>query len=156
MDQIEHLRRQFAYDTWANREVLSAIRTSGKNSKRSLQLVAHILSASRLWMERIKKQPQSLPVWPEFTHEQCEAQVIEIGKLWQEYLASISLSGLLEKVFYKNSKGEPWNSSVGDIADHVILHGTYHRGQIATHMRENGLTPAYTDFIHAVRKGLIE
>src|SRR5262249_25468732 len=148
--------RQFAYDTWANREVLAAVRASVKESKRPIQLIAHILSASRLWMERIKRQPQSLPVWPEFTHDECEAQATEIGRLWHEYLATMSPSGLIEKVSYKNSKGEPWNSLVGDIMDHVILHGAYHRGQVATHMRENGLTPAYTDFIHAVRKGLIE
>jgi uncharacterized damage-inducible protein DinB len=39
---------------------------------------------------------------------------------------------------------------------HVLLHSAYHRGQIASQMRGNGQTPAYTDFIHAVRQGLID
>jgi uncharacterized damage-inducible protein DinB len=33
------------------------------------------------------------------------------------------------------------------------MHSAYHRGQIASHMREQRYTPAYTDFIHAVRQG---
>jgi uncharacterized damage-inducible protein DinB len=36
---------------------------------------------------------------------------------------------------------------------HVLFHSAYHRGQIALQMRASGLTPAYTDFIHAVRQG---
>jgi uncharacterized damage-inducible protein DinB len=36
------------------------------------------------------------------------------------------------------------------------MHGTYHRGQIAAALRASGATPAVTDFIHAVRLGLIE
>jgi uncharacterized damage-inducible protein DinB len=36
------------------------------------------------------------------------------------------------------------------------MHSAYHRGQIASLMRAGGSAPAYTDFIHAVRRGLIE
>jgi len=38
----------------------------------------------------------------------------------------------------------------------VITHSTYHRGQIAADLRAAGVQPAYTDFIHGVRQGLIE
>ena len=43
-----------------------------------------------------------------------------------------------------------------DILTHVVLHSAYHRGQIASQMRAGGAPPAYTDFIHAARQGLIE
>jgi uncharacterized damage-inducible protein DinB len=59
-------------------------------------------------------------------------------------------------VSYKNSKGEPWSSAEEDVLMHVVMHSAYHRGQIATDMRANGFTPAYTDFIHAIRQGLVE
>ena len=39
---------------------------------------------------------------------------------------------------------------------HVIMYSVYHRGQIASNVRAEGLTPAYTDFIHAVRQGFVE
>jgi uncharacterized damage-inducible protein DinB len=156
MDQLEHLRRQFAYDEWANREVLARLRSSVRPAARPLQLLAHILSAERLWLERIRKQPQSLPVWPDFTLDQCESQIAELAQLWRTLLNQLDSEGLSAKVTYKNSKGEPWNSTVEDILTHVLLHSAYHRGQIAIQMRTAGEQPAYTDFIHAVRQGLVE
>jgi uncharacterized damage-inducible protein DinB len=156
MELIEYLRRQFAYDEWANREVLAGLRSSAHPPARPVQLLAHILSAERLWLERIRNQPQTLPVWPDFTLDQCAAQIADLSRLWREFLAQLSPAGLSEKVVYKNSKGEPWTSTVEDILTHVVLHSAYHRGQIATQVRSAGEQPAYTDFIHAVRQGLIE
>ena len=70
---------------------------------------------------------------------------------------ALRLAGsLAEAVGYRNSQGEYWTSTVGDILTHVALHGAYHRAQIATAIREAGGTPAYTDFIHATRQGLVE
>jgi uncharacterized damage-inducible protein DinB len=62
---------------------------------------------------------------------------------------------LADGVAYRNSKGEFWTSSVGDILTHVLLHAHYHRGQIAASQREAGGEPAYTDFIHAARSGFL-
>jgi len=84
MELLEHLRRQFACDAWANREVLAALSTSAHADTRSRQLLAHILSSQRLWLERIRKQPQSLPVWPDYSLDQCEAQISELASLWNE------------------------------------------------------------------------
>jgi uncharacterized damage-inducible protein DinB len=156
MELLEHLRRQFAYDEWANREVLAGLKASSRPPARPRQLLAHILSAERLWLERIRTQPQSLPVWPDFTLDQCEEQVADLARLWREFLGQISPAGLSETVVYKNSKGEPWTSTMEDILTHVVLHSAYHRGQIASQVRAGGEQPAYTDFIHAVRQGLIE
>jgi len=155
LDLIRHLHRQFSYDAWANREVLTALRASPASAARSLQLLAHILSAELLWLERLKQQPQSHPVWPELGTEQCETWSVEVGLLWREYVEALAPDDLSRSVSYKNSKGEPWASTVEDVITHVLLHSAYHRGQIASFMRANGDTPVYTDFIHAVRQGLI-
>lgn len=158
MGLLEHLRRQFAYDAWANREVLTGLRASANPlaTARPRQLLAHILSAERLWLERIRNQPQSLPVWLEFSLEQCETQIDELAQLWRDFLGHLSDAELSQNVTYKNSKGEPWSSTVEDILTHVMLHSAYHRGQIASQVRAGGEHPAYMDFIHAARQGLIE
>ena len=156
MELLDHFRRQFTYDEWANREVLAGLKVSTHPSARAAQLLAHILSAERLWLERLKQQPQSFPVWPDFTLDQCEVQITELAKLWREYLAQLSPAGLSKKVAYQNSKGEPWTSTPEDVLTHVALHWAYHRGQIASLIRAAGEQPAYTDFIHAARQGLIE
>jgi uncharacterized damage-inducible protein DinB len=156
MDLLDYFRRQFTYDSWANQEVLAVMRGSQAGIRRSLELFAHIFSAERLWLERIQRQAQSLPVWPEFNLEKAEAHSAETSRLWREYLDGLLAADLSQDVAYNNSKGESYTSTVEDILTHVLLHSAYHRGQIASHMRANGQTPAYTDFIHGVRQGLIE
>lgn len=164
MNLADYLRRQFSYDEWANREVLNAIhaaaeQTAGENSaanRRSLQLMSHILAAELLWLERLKQQPQSVPVWPEPDLAQCEAQASKLGGQWLEFLDLITAGDVSQSISYTNSKGEQWTSTIVDILTHVVLHSAYHRGQIASHMRASGQTPAYTDFIHGVRQELFK
>jgi uncharacterized damage-inducible protein DinB len=155
LDLIENLRRQFAYDAWANREVIAAIRASA-GDERALQLMSHIVAAERLWLERLEQKSQSVPVWPKADLSCCQAQAVELSRLWTEYLQRITDEDLSRKRSYTNSKGEAWASTIEDVLTHVVLHSAYHRGQIASHMRSIGQTPAYTDFIHGVRQGLVE
>jgi len=151
----DYLRREFAYDEWANREVLNAIRAAGAD-ERSLQLLAHIFAAEQVWLERLKQQPQSVPVWPHPDLEQCEALAADMGRKWLAFLDLVTAGDVSQSISYKNSKGESWTSTIVDVLTHVVMHSAYHRGQIATHMRANGQTPAYTDFIHGVRQGLVK
>lgn len=155
MNMIEHFQRLFRYDAWANAEVIAALQAADPPPARSLKLLAHIFSAERLWLERLSGQKQSLPVWPAFTLAQCKLQANELPGLWSDYLSRLTEAGLGETVAYKNSKGENWTSPRQDILLHVTMHSAYHRGQIAADMRAAGFTPAYTDFIHAARQGLI-
>jgi uncharacterized damage-inducible protein DinB len=156
LNPADYLRREFSYNAWANREVLAAIRSAGDESARSLQLMSHILGAERVWYERLKQQPQSVPVWPEPNLAWCDAEAAILERLWREYLELITAGDIAQPISYKNTKGEEWTSMIADVLTHVALHSAYHRGQIASHMREIGQTPANTDFIHCVRQGLVE
>jgi uncharacterized damage-inducible protein DinB len=152
---VDYLRRQFAYNEWANREMLSSIRAHDPN-ERSLQLMAHIVAAEILWLDRLKQRPQSVRVWPAYDLAACEAESKEMADSWRAYLQPMTEPDVSREMRYTNSKGEPWTSNVLDILTHVIMHSAYHRGQIASHMRAIGQTPAYTDFIHGVRQGLVK
>ena len=72
---------------------------------------------------------------------------------WRKELDRTSESGLSRRVSYVNSKGENWENGAGDILLHAVMHSVYHRGQIASDLRDAGFEPAYTDFIEAVRRG---
>lgn len=156
MGILEHLRRLLSYDEWANQEVLAGLKAASPTPQRPVKLLAHIFAAERLWLERIQSTPQTLPVWPEFSLDQCSVQAQEMPMLWERFLSSVDQQGLERSITYRNTKGEPWSSKVEDIVLHVAMHSAYHRGQIASDMRAAGLTPVYTDFIHAVRQGLLE
>jgi uncharacterized damage-inducible protein DinB len=153
--------RMLAYDHWANRECLRAMRAGGAAATGMVKRIAHILSAEKLWLERIRREAQSMPVWPEFDDpnsaiNECEAMADEMAHVWRNYLNELPPGGLEEKIEYRNSKGELWSSRVEDVLTHVLMHSAYHRGQIALEMRAAGMEPAYTDFIHAVRQGFVE
>ncbi len=156
MNVADYLRRQFAYNLWANQETLKAIRAAEGENRRSIQLMSHILAAERVWLERLKQQPQSVPVWPEPDLAKCEAESSVLGKLWFQFLDLITAGDVAQTISYKNSKGELWTSTIVDVLAHVVMHSAYHRGQIASHMRASGQTPAYTDFIHAIRQGFVK
>jgi uncharacterized damage-inducible protein DinB len=156
MTMLEHISSLFSYDDWANREVLNSLRALEAPPARSISLLAHILSAERLWLERLTVQKQSLPVWPQFTLAQGKLEVDQLPSLWKSYLSALGDTGLSGSVVYRNTKGESFSSRKQDILVHVVMHSAYHRGQIAADMRAAGFIPAYTDFIHAVRQGLVE
>jgi len=155
LGMLEYFARLFTYDEWANGEVLAKLSANGGQSPRSLKLFGHILAAQRLWLERLQQRPQTLPVWPDLTVQQCEAQAEELPRLWKDYLRRLTASDLDRTVAYANSKGEHYSSRVEDILTHVVMHSAYHRGQIAADMRAAGITPAYTDFIQGVRQGTV-
>jgi uncharacterized damage-inducible protein DinB len=152
---LDRFHQWFQYDEWANGEVLASFRSAGTPPARSLKLIAHVLGTEHAWFSRIQEQKSPLPVWPELNIEQCQQQAQELGRIWSDYLNGLDADGLAQNITYQNSKGESWSNSVEDILTHVIMHSTYHRGQIAGDMRAAGHTPAYTDFIHGVRQKLV-
>jgi len=156
MDTKKYFLKMFSYDNWANREFLTALRPPTPPQPKVLRLVAHTLSAQRLWLERMQGVHQSVAVWPASTIEDCIALAEEMRASWEKYLRGLSPNGLEETIHYRNSKGESWSSRVEDIITHVLMHSAYHRGQAALEMRAAGLQPSYTDFIHGVRQGLVK
>jgi|SRR5580700_8295517 uncharacterized damage-inducible protein DinB len=153
---MEYLKKLFVYDHWANREVLAALQALDVPPPRSVKFLAHIVSAERLWLERLRLEKQTYPVWPDFTLAQCELEIAGSRERWTAYLASLTEEELSHSLTYQNSKGESWTNVKRDILMHVVMHSAYHRGQIATDMRSAGFTPAHTDFIHGVRQGFVE
>ncbi|HYK41776.1 MAG TPA: DinB family protein [Thermoanaerobaculia bacterium] len=143
-----------AYDAWADREVVASLRAAADPPPKALKLLAHLVGAGRLWLARLEGSREKPPaVWPELSLDDAAAGVEELAARWRRFLNG--RPELERAVSYVNSKGEPWTSSVGDILMHVVIHGGYHRGQIASELRAAGFTPAYTDYIEAVRRKLV-
>ncbi|MEP6686882.1 MAG: DinB family protein [Gemmatimonadales bacterium] len=154
MSQLVLFRRMFEHAAWANAAALDALR-AGPAPDKARAWLAHIVGAERLWLARLQQEPAEMPVWPDLDLPACGDELPALAAEWGRYLATLDEDGLEEGVGYRNSKGEFWTSTVGDILTHVLLHAHYHRGQIASAEREAGGTPAYIDYIHAVRSGLI-
>jgi len=155
MNVLAHLRRQFGYEFWANREEISVLTGLPDPPSAALRLLAHVVAAQWLWLDRLQRNPQRIAVWPHLSLAECSAQLQESEMRWRSYLGGLSDQDLTTRCSYTNSKGEVWENSVLDILSHVVLHSAHHRGQIAMEIRRSGNVPAYTDYIHAVRRGFI-
>jgi uncharacterized damage-inducible protein DinB len=154
MDLLRHFARQFAYDEWANRETLAALRAAGSPAG-LVAVMAHVVAAEVLWQARVRQEAPALAVWPALTPAQIETQVATAARAWQQLLNGLQANDYARPVAYTNSKGERHVSALSDILAHVVLHSTYHRGQIASGLRAGGHPPATTDYIHCTRNALI-
>jgi uncharacterized damage-inducible protein DinB len=152
----ETFRQLFTYDAWGNRAMLDSLRLSTQApTSRACAITAHLIGAGRTWLDRLHGRVPSMEVWPALSLDQCDTGFRELDAAWSEYLGGLSAGDLGREITYTNSKGESWTSTIREILMHVILHGTYHRGQIAMLVRQSGHAPAYTDFIEATRRGLV-
>lgn len=149
----QHLSRLLQYDAWANRETVESLRD--RPPERSLRWMAHIIGAEYVWLARLEGRSAPLAVWPDLGVDACREKVAALARLWPAFL-EVHRNSLGEAVSYTNTKGEAWTNTVEEILTHVTVHSAYHRGQIASDVREAGMTPAYTDYIHAVRQGLVQ
>ena len=148
----DHLRRLFDYDDWANRAELEHLRGLRDAPRRAIDLLAHIAAAQWVWYSRLRGETSPVLVWPSFTLEECAFHLTELPRLWDPVLDGADFD---KEIDYTNSKGEQWTSRIGEVLTHLVLHGAYHRGQIALVVRGAGETPAYTDFIECTRRGWI-
>jgi uncharacterized damage-inducible protein DinB len=155
VDLLEYHKHQFAYDDWANLTAIASLEAIRTPPARAVRFMAHIVGAESLWLARLTGAPAPLPVWPDLTPSESRAHVDALRDRWRTYLHGLTSRSLEERASYINTKGEPWTNGVGDILTHVVLHSAYHRGQIATEVRASGHEPAYTDYIHAIRQGLV-
>ena len=147
-------RRLFDYDAWANGETLASLRAAVNPLEKARKLLGHIVGTERLWLSRIEGK-EAPAVWPDLSLAECNAGIEEMQGRWARFLESATPESFPRAVEYTNSKGERWTSSATEILMHVVLHGSYHRGQIALELRGAGFEPAYTDYIEAARRGKV-
>lgn len=157
MEVLAYLKTLFAYDDWANHEALRSLQalTLTNLPPRAVQLMAHIVNTEWLWMSRLKQDGHKVVVWPDYGLDEAEQPLPVLRGAWEKFLDTRTTGDLERSVEYVNSKGERWASRVRDVLMHVVMHGAYHRGQIAAKVREAGGQPAYTDFIQAARTNKI-
>jgi ribosomal-protein-alanine N-acetyltransferase len=135
---------------WADHEVHSALAT-GVPDPRALQLYAHILAAEAVWLARLRGTEPPVPVWPTLTLDDARRLGDQVTEDLRAYLWQLEPEGLDRLIAYRTSRGDPHETRAEDILCQVLLHGAYHRGQVASLLRAAGRTPPSTDYISFVR-----
>jgi uncharacterized damage-inducible protein DinB len=141
---IDHL-------VWADKRVLDSLRAMTHVDQRALDLYAHVLGTEEVWLSRIMQRTPREKIWPDLTLERAAALAAENASALRALLESLSPDELQRKVAYSNSAGVAFESTVEDMLLQVVLHGCYHRGQVALVVRGAGAEPAPTDYIAFIR-----
>jgi uncharacterized damage-inducible protein DinB len=159
----EEIRALYDYNAWANhRELDAAAQLSPEQFTRQLgssfssvrDTLAHICGAEWIWHERFEgRSPASIP---DITTIQT---VDALRAHWsaQEARLLACIRGLtqadLDRVIeYKTLNFGVYKNPLWQSLQHVVNHGTYHRGQITTMLRQLGAKPILTDLMHFYRE----
>ena len=159
----EEIRVLYDYNAWANRRSLDAAAAltpeqftkpmcSSFSSVRDT--LAHIYGAEWIWLERFQgRSPASLPDTAQFPDLQS------LGERWGEhtprlmnFVRGLSQSDLDRILEYKTLKFGVYRNPLWQSMQHVVNHGSYHRGQVTTLLRQHGARPILTDLMHFYRE----
>jgi uncharacterized damage-inducible protein DinB len=143
---FDSLHRLHAHMAWADEQILSALDAADPRQDETVGLFGHLVAAESIWLSRIRSRDAgTLAPWTRLSlHEATElAAANAVG--YADLLGTAP--DLATLVAYRTSRGEPMENPLGDILLHVALHGSYHRGQIATRLRGLDLAAPPTDFI---------
>ena len=156
---VDYFRRLFSYTEWANARFLECVR--GLSEEQFTQHIpssfptirdtlGHMVFAEWLWLQRWKgESPTSRPEWTkEPSLETLETQLRAVERERTELVDSLTDEDVRREFPYRNMAGEPYSALLGELMAHVVNHGTYHRGQLTTMLRQVGATPPSTDLVN--------
>ena len=145
------IQKDLEYNAWANTKVAEFLANVDdkvldaelKSSFPSIRkTILHLWDAEQIWLSRLQGSPKT--TWPSEsfngTKEELLAGFVQGSKDIANFAASKDSAYLTSPVTYKNMAGKEFTSSVDEIFSHVVNHGTFHRGQLITMLRELGFT----------------
>lgn len=143
-----YFQKLFEHEQWANAEVLASFIKIGQPPARALEILSHMISAQRIWIERIRGFRSDTKVWELYEKEQLkELQAAN----FKELLTLIETEEFSRPVVYRNSQGKEFTSTVCDILTHLGLHAAYHRGQVVLLIKGQVAPLPVTDYIFYYR-----
>lgn len=142
------------YTRWATERVLKTValltpeaytRDMGNSFASIRDTLVHIYGADRVWLGRI--QGQSLGR----TNPADFPEVESLQHVWLQVLSdwpkSVQTLNPQQRIDYQSFDGTSYASTLEEIVRHVVNHASYHRGQVATMLKQLKMPVVSTDLI---------
>jgi uncharacterized damage-inducible protein DinB len=159
---LETLRLLYEYEEWANRRMFEACtrlnpeqfsRDLGSSFPSVQATLTHICAAQWVWLERFHgRMPTAFP--PELNNlgvEELRARNADLTAGLQEVVRDSSADSLESPHEYRTFAGQTYANPLWISLRHLANHGTYHRGQVTTMLRQLGAAPVAGDLIYFFR-----
>jgi uncharacterized damage-inducible protein DinB len=148
----QYFKQLFEYDLWASHELFDKFEKQFPQNPRIYELFSHLISAQRIWLDRILGIPQSVERFQDRLPIEMKEDLQNYHMAWMEFIDHLQPSDFDRVVSYVHPNGQPYNEPLVDIMAHVINHGTHHRGSLIVLMKEEGFVPPTLDLIHYLRR----
>lgn len=116
--------------------------------------LAHMMNAEAIWLSRILDRPVAGVTAGDLPNPKS------VRPLWgpleaelRSLVAELTEADLSRDVTAKTSSGKVYTNRLDQTLQHLFNHGTYHRGQISTMLRQVGAESVSTDLIFYYRRG---
>lgn len=157
-----------SYHLWANNIIIERIEKLTEDLQQQPvvssfgsinETLYHLWNAEHTWWQRLKLQEIIVPIDESVKGDfrKLSGGLMAQSKQWQEWITAAQEHMLDHEFIYYNSKKEKFKQKVYEVLLHVFNHGTYHRGQLVSILRqlEVGAIPP-TDFIlWSRRRGIV-
>lgn len=140
------------YNQQANQMIIRSFVEDGFRVEEGVRLFSHLINAHHTWLARMRERTPMFDIW-EIHVVNSFLQVDQKNHETSHQLLD-TLPDLEASISYSNSQGRNYQNSYRDIFMHIINHSTYHRGQLARMIREEGFVPPNTDYIFYRREQL--
>lgn len=147
------------YEHWANERILGAIHELGEEKLYAPVIssfpsvhrtVLHMRDASAIWWQRVnKEETMKAPSDPSLYPMPALAEsLLHFNLQWLEWIRMTDEADLTADLSYRTLRGDAYTQPLCQVLIHLSNHGTYHRGQLVTLLRQVGQEniPA-TDFV---------
>jgi len=147
-----------AYDRWANHKYLDVIATlESEQYARKLgssfgsirDTLVHLAWAEWVWVERwqgrspqVRASPDQFP-----TVSSVQSYLKEVEEAQVRVFELLQRGAMTVRIRYTNLKNEVLEYTFEQMLHHIILHSGYHRGQLATLLRQLDIVPPTTDYL---------
>lgn len=137
------LAQLIKYTEVADFKFIEIFANVGRKLPEAEKLFSHILNAQHIWVSRLNNE---IPLYDRF-HLHPVEYFESLHRANISELHTLAAADLSFTVKYKTAQAGDFESSALDIMYHIVNHSTYHRAQVATQFRLNGIEPPATDFI---------
>jgi uncharacterized damage-inducible protein DinB len=159
----DEIRTLYQYNAWANqRSVDAAAALSDEQFTQPLgssfssvrDTLSHIYGGEWVWLERFQgRSPSALPEAGQFaTLPALRARWMEHETSLLNFVAGLTQEDLNRVLEYKTLKFGVYQNPLWQSMQHLVNHGSYHRGQVTTLLRQLGAQVIATDLMHFYRE----
>jgi len=153
----------YEYNAWADRRALEAAsaltreqftKPLGSSFSSVSGTLSHIYGAEWVWLERFQgRSPAAFPDSSEFADAaKLKASWASFETRLLSFVRGLKQDDLDREMEYKTFKFGVYRNPLWQSMQHVVNHGTYHRGQVTTMLRQLGAQPILTDLMHFYRE----